>query len=120
MAHYAELDQNNIVVRVVVISNDDIKVAGVESEDKGKELCSKLFKKEKWVQTSYSASKRGRFAAIGDTYDETLDAFIAPRPFESWTLDKKILSWVAPKSKPETIFPCYWNEKTMEWVIAQK
>lgn len=76
MAHFAELDNNNYVLRVVVISNDDILEDGQESEAKGIALCEELFDGGTWLQTSYNDSIRGKYAAIGDYYDEELDEFV--------------------------------------------
>lgn len=78
MAHFAELDKDNKVLRVIVISNDETHdVNGVENEALGIEFCKKLFGEDtKWVQTSYNNSMRGFFAGVGDTYDATLDQFV--------------------------------------------
>lgn len=74
MAHFAELDENNIVVRVLVVNNEVITVDGVENEQLGVEFCHNLFG-GKWVQTSYNATFRGLYAAKGNFYNEAMDQF---------------------------------------------
>jgi len=82
MAHFAELDDNNVVVRVIVVSDKDTSDEnGVEKEEIGVAFCKSLFGEDtKWVKTSYNANIRGKYAGAGDTYDSKTDAFIAPTP----------------------------------------
>lgn len=82
MAHFAELDDNNVVVRVIVVSDKDTSDEnGVEQETIGVAFCKSLFGEDtKWVQTSYNGNIRGRYAGIGDTYDAKKDIFVAPEP----------------------------------------
>jgi len=105
MAHFAQLDENNVVTQVIVVGNDDIKdVHGVEVEEIGIAFCKKILGGDtKWKQTSYNNSMRFRYAGIGYSYDEELDAFIAPQPFPSWTLDLETTDWVSPLGDPPTI-----------------
>jgi hypothetical protein len=77
MAHFAELNENNVVTRVIVVHNNELLDNGVESEAKGIAFCKSLFGGE-WVQTSYNSNFRENFAGIGYTYDQELDAFIPP------------------------------------------
>jgi hypothetical protein len=78
MAHFAQLDENNIVINVIVVHNNELlDESGIESEWKGIEFCIQHFG-GRWVQTSYNATFRGVYAGIGYTYDETLDEFVAP------------------------------------------
>ena len=77
MAHFAQLDENNNVIQVIVVSNDDCLVDGVESESKGIAFCQNLLGGT-WIQTSYNANIRGKYAGIGDYYNSELDVFIAP------------------------------------------
>jgi len=93
MAHFAELDQNNIVLRVVVI-NDDY------AED-GENWCNNFFGGGVWKQTSYNAIIRKHYAGIGYSYDETLDAFIEPQPYTSWSLNNTTCEWEAPVEYPQ-------------------
>lgn len=77
MAHFAELDKNNKVIRVVVVADAECMDNGVESEAKGAAFCNKLLG-GRWVQTSFNGSMRGRFASTGFTYDAEQDVFVAP------------------------------------------
>jgi len=124
MAHFAELDSNNVVLRVVVINNNDIIDNGVESEAKGIALCQHLFGvNTKWVQTSYNANKRKHYAGIGHTYDPVNDWFHEPQPYPSWTLDSNAV-WQPPVAMPSdagTGTPpkeYKWDEPTKTWVVV--
>lgn len=116
MAHFAELDANNVVLRVVVIGNADTADAnGVEKEHIGAAFCEKLFGGT-WKQTSYNGNMRKRYAGIGYTYNADLDAFVAPKPFPSWTLDSTTADWQAPVAMPVNEGKRYaWNEATGAW-----
>ena len=92
MAHFAQLDENNVVIQVIVVSDSDTSdVNGIEYEEIGIAFCKKLFGfNTNWKQTSYNDKIRVRYAGIGYSYDENLDAFIPPKPYESWTLNQEI------------------------------
>ena len=79
MAHFAELDKDKKVIRVIVVNNNDITTDGVEFEAKGIEFCKSLLGGD-WIQTSYNAKSRGKYAAIGDFYDEVKDEFVSNDP----------------------------------------
>lgn len=98
MAHFAELDQNNIVLRVIVVGNNIlIDENGVEREALGIAFCKSLLGDDtRWVQTSYNGNFRVRYAGIGYTYDAARDAFIEPQPAPDWTFDEASLSWIEP------------------------
>ena len=98
MAHFAQLDENNVVTQVIVVGNDDIKdVNGNEVESIGVAFCQKLLgANTNWKQTSYNSNMRVRYAGIGYSYNAELDAFVAPQPFASWTLDSSTADWVSP------------------------
>jgi hypothetical protein len=117
MAHFAQLDAANTVLRVVVIANDEISdPEGHECEAKGIERCHELFGADTtWKQTSYHASFRKNYAGIGYSYDPDLDAFIAPQPYPSWTLDPETCQWQAPKPMPTDGKAYNWNESLMRW-----
>ena len=102
MAHFAQLDDNNVVTQVIVVSNDDTSDSnGVEVESIGVAFCQKLLGADtNWKQTSYNNKIRTRYAGIGYSYDASLDAFIAPQPFPSWTIDNTSKDWVAPLTAP--------------------
>lgn len=102
MAHFAQLDENNRVINVIVVNNEDTSDSmGVEVEDIGIEFCKRLVgENTKWKQTSYNGNFRVRYAGIGYTYDEKRDAFIRPKPFDSWSLNESDLEWYSPHGNP--------------------
>jgi hypothetical protein len=115
MAHFAELDENNIVTQVIVVNNAELlDDSGNESEKKGIDFCKSLFGGV-WVQTSYTASIRKHFAGVGFTYDLSKDAFIPPKPFDSWLFDEEKCSWYAPVNMVDIGKPQYWDEETLSW-----
>ena len=119
MAHFAEINSDNVVLRVVVVSNNDTAMAdGTETESIGIAHCQKLYGGT-WVQTSYNNKFRKRFAGIGFTYDSSRNAFIPPKPYNSWTLNETTCNWEAPVALPEdasAINGYSWNEDTTSWV----
>ena len=116
MAHFAQLDDNNVVTQVIVVANEELIFEGVENETQGVIFCRSLFGNDtKWVQTSYNGNFRKRYAGIGYTYDADKDAFIAPQPFASWVLDAD-LNWQAPVAMPEDGKPYAWFEPNQEWI----
>jgi len=93
MAHFAQLDESNIVTQVIVVHNNELLDNGVESEAKGVAFCQSLLGGN-WVQTSYNGNIRKNFAGIGFTYDQTRDAFIPPKPEEgNWVLNEDTCLW---------------------------
>lgn len=114
MAHFAELDENNMVLRVIVVHNNDcLDANGDESEAVGVAFCQNLFGGN-WKQTSYNGNFRKHYAGIGYTYDAALDAFIAPQPFPSWSLDADC-NWQAPVPHPNDGEMYRWNEEAQTW-----
>lgn len=96
MAHFAELDENNVVLRVIVVDNKNTATAqGVEEEWIGQAFCVRLFGGN-WKQTSYNGNFRKNYAGIGYTYDPVLDAFIPPQPAPECTLDPDTCQWICP------------------------
>ena len=99
MAHFAELDENNIVKRIVAVGNDLYTTDGDLGENDmhpdGELWCRTFFKGGVWKQTSYSGSFRKQFAGVGFTYNSTQDIFIAPKPHDSWILDSNY-DWQPP------------------------
>ena len=115
MAHFAKLDDNNVVIQVLVVNNDVLlKTDGTESEYKGKVFLNELFGNATWVQTSYNGNFRKQYAGIGFTYDETNDVFITPQPYNSWTLDSNF-DWQPPTPMPTDGQVYIWNEETLSW-----
>ena len=98
MAHFAQLDENNVVTQVIVVSNDDTSDSnGTETESIGVAFCQKLLGADtNWKQTSYNSNMRVRYAGIGYSYNAELDAFVPPQPYASWTLDSGTADWVSP------------------------
>lgn len=116
MAHFAEIDLNNIVLRVVVVANAELIDANhQENETKGIEFCQNMLGGN-WVQTSYNGSIRKNYAGIGFTYDAVRDAFIPPKPYDSWVLDENTCQWEPPVVCPEDGKLYDWNEDTISWV----
>ena len=97
MAHFAKLDENNIVTQVIVVNNDDMTDphTGLEDEIIGIAFCKKLLGGN-WKQTSYNNNMRKRYAGVGYSYNAALDAFITPQPYASWTLDNETADWISP------------------------
>ena len=118
MAHFAELDENNIVLRVIVVSNADTSdVNGVEREEIGVAFCRSLFGSSTiWKQTSYNGNFRKNYAGIGYLYDASRDAFIPPRPFLSWLLNEQTCLWEAPVAYPNDGKGYRWDEPTLSWI----
>ena len=117
MAHFAELDANNVVTRVIVVGNPDcVDETGSESEAVGIAFCQQLFGASTvWVQTSYNGSIRKNYAGIGFTYDAGRDAFIPPQPYPSWVLDEHTCDWFPPIPYPEDGGPYIWDESQQAW-----
>lgn len=125
MAHFAKLDENNIVTQVIVVSNADTADAnGVEKEYIGAAFCEKLFGGT-WKQTSYHANFRKHYAGIGFKYDADIDAFVPPKPYNSWILNTETANWEPPVPVPEdsgTGDPpkmYAWDEETQAWVLPE-
>ena len=110
MAYFAQLNENNVVVRVIVVSDDDTSDSnGVVSENIGVGFCEKTFGADtNWKQTSYDGNIRGNYAGIGYTYMENVatlgvgstDIFIDPQPYNSWGISTTSAEWVSPITQP--------------------
>lgn len=129
MAHFAELDENNVVLRVIVISNDDIlDENGCECEEKGIELCKTIANdpNSRWVQTSYNSKFRRIYAGLGSIYDQSKNIFYNPEelisPYPSWTFNEEKFEWEPPIPIPtDHFYAVYsWNEETLTWTIPPK
>ena len=116
MAHFAEIDSNNVVLRVIVIDNKDTSDAnGIEKEYIGAAFCERLFGGT-WKQTSYNGNKRKNYAGVGYTYNADIDAFVPPQPYPSWTLDANA-QWQAPVTMPSDGKMYSWDEATISWTL---
>lgn len=131
MAHYAELNENNEVIYVAYMDNEVITDRhGTEIDQLGIEHLHRHHGEDRrWVRTSYRGNFRNKYAGVGDTYREDLDAFISPQPYASWSLNETTCQWEAPVPQPElteeqqndeTYFYSYsWNEETQTWDLNQ-
>jgi len=116
MAHFAQLNAENLVTQVIVVANPDTADQdGVENEAIGIEFCTNLLGGT-WIQTSYNANIRKNYAGVGYKYDKDLDAFIPPQPFASWVLDEDKAQWKAPVDYPTEEGKYTWNEETTSWI----
>lgn len=109
MAHFAKIE-NGIVQQVVVVDN--------EHESDGQEYLNSLGLDGTWIQTSYSASFRKRFASVGDTYDVDLDVFKPAQPFDSWVWNEDAWSWDPPVQYPDDGNPYLWDEANTSWIAV--
>jgi hypothetical protein len=121
MAYFAKLGTGNIVEQIISINNAVITDAnGVEQEQLGNDFINKLYNtRDVWKQTSYNRTFRKNYAGIGYQYDQTRDAFIAPKPFNSWILNESTCLWNAPVAYPQDDNRYTWNESTLTWDIVE-
>ena len=111
MAHFAKLDDNNVVLQVIVVAD--------EHEENGEQWCHE-FAGGRWKQTSYNGTIRKNYAGIGYIYDEQKDAFISPKPFASWTLNEDTCQWQSPNPKPDNEYIYRWSEILSSWIPMNK
>ena len=118
MAHFAQLNDDNIVTQVIVVSNNECKdTEGNESEAVGVAFCESLLG-GRWTQTSYNAATNGfrkQYPGVNFSYDQIADVFIAPKPFASWSLDENY-DWQAPVERPAVGKQYSWDESNQVWV----
>ena len=127
MAHFCQLDENNIVTKVIVVDNKEIAdpFTGQEDEILGIAFCKKLLG-GKWVQTSYNGNIRKRYAGIGYSYNVSLDAFVAPKPFASWVLNNETADWESPvgpapaltEAETTALSRYEWDEDNGAWKLV--
>jgi hypothetical protein len=136
MAHFAELDENNIVLRVVVIGNDVPTSNGPLGENDmhpdGEIYCQNLFKGGRWKQTSYNNKFRKNYAGIGSIYNDEINMFISQRPYQSFNLNKSNGEWEAPIPYPTkkyinenhpdgpVSYIIEWDEQNQRWTAKDK
>lgn len=112
MSHFAEVNQAGIVLRVLVVPDDE--------EGRGQQyLADDLLLGGTWVQCSYSGRIRKNFPSPGYVYDALRDAFISPKPFSSWVLDEALCRWIPPVPHPEDGLRYGWDENSASWVALQ-
>ena len=125
MAHFAELNNSNEVLRVIVISNDDVDSNGGELSSEAETFVASIVPHSEdgtaWKQTSYNNNFRKQYAGIGDTFDSSKDKFIKPQPYPSWSLDSND-DWKAPVTYPtiteidSNIVYTSWDEDNQKWL----
>ena len=115
MAHFAKLGTGNIIEQVIVVSNDI-----ATTEQAGSDFINKLYNtRDVWKQTSYNNNIRKNFAGIGYQYDQTRDAFIPIKPFNSWILNETTCTWEAPVAYPDDGQNYDWNESEQSWNLKE-
>lgn len=112
MAHFAKLDENNLVIAVHCVDNNALDAENEEIS--GIQFLTALHNYALWKQTSYNNNMRKQYAGIGYTYDAINDVFIAPQPFASWSLDENS-DWQAPTPRPQEGL-WGWNEESLTWL----
>ena len=112
MAHYAFLDNNNVVTEVIVGIDETELIEGQDPE-----IWYGEFRGQACKRTSYTGKIRKNYAGIGFVYDETRDAFIPPKPFEGWLLNEDNCQWQPPIPYPADGLTYYWDEKLLNWVV---
>jgi hypothetical protein len=132
MAYFAKINDNNIVVDVVAVHNNELLVDGNESEQQGIDFLNTTYKVDNinWKQTSYNTHAgvhseggtplRKNYGGIGFTYDADRDAFISPKPYNSWILDETTCIWNSPVAMPEDASATKrynWNEENLNWEV---
>lgn len=127
MAHFAELNNSNEVLRVIVISNDDVEANGGELSSEAETFVASIVPHSEdgtaWKQTSYNSNFRKQYAGIGYTYDASKNKFISPQPYPSWSLDSND-DWVAPVTYPtiteidSNLVIITWDEDNQKWLGA--
>lgn len=121
MAHFAKLNENNTVDHVLVVVNDVITDSnGNESEQLGIDFLKSLYGEDtRWIQTSYNGSFRKNYAGSGYVYDSVRDAFIPPKPWDSWVLNEYTCMWDPPIPYPNDPQHYIWNEEGQQWVMVE-
>jgi len=120
MAHFARVNENWIVEEVIVVSNDVIKDdAGIECDWLGEQFCQSLYGAyTKWIQTSYTGRIYKNYASVGYTFDPHRNAFIPPKPYESWLLNEDTCRWDPPVPYPTDGKTYVWDEEVIGWVLV--
>jgi hypothetical protein len=115
MKYFAEIDENNMVINIILVNDEDcLDENEKESEVVGAEFCKNLLGGV-WKQTYYDANFRKNFAGIGYTYDEKLDAFIPPQLYSKWILNEETAQWESPIPPPDNENPYFWNDEKGSW-----
>jgi hypothetical protein len=116
MAYFAKLGTGNIIEQVIVVSNDNCN-----NRTSWFRFYNKLYNtRDVWKQTSYNNNIRKNYAGVGYSYDQARDAFIAPKPYQSWVLNEDTCRWEAPVAMPEDGSMYNWNEATVSWDLINE
>jgi len=116
MAHFTQIDENNIVQQIIVVANSDCgNLEFSDSESIGQDFLKSIELNGTWKQTSYSGSFRKNYAGIGYSYDESRDAFISIKPYNSWTLNETTCQWESPIPIPNQESMFAWDEENLRW-----
>ena len=116
MAHFAKIDENNIVQQIIVVSNENCgNLDFPESESIGQGFINSIGLEGNWKQTSYNSTFRKRYAGLDDVYDESRDAFLPLKPFPSWILNEETCLWNSPIERPTDGNLYRWNEEEQSW-----
>lgn len=118
MAHFALINEENIVQLVITVDNSVVTDSdtGLENEQLGIDFCKSLYGQDtQWIQTSYNNNFRLNYAGIGYIYDQNLDVFLFPKPYPSWVLDQTTYQWIPPIPHPNDDHLYEWNEETISW-----
>lgn len=119
MAHFALINNENLVIDVIVVDNKNCGGGQFpDSEASGQEFIKKLGLEGRWKQTSYNNNFRLHYANVGSFYDELSDIFILPKPFNSWILNNRTFEWESPIPYPGDGEEYYWDEKNIKWTKA--
>ena len=111
MAHYAFLDENNIVIEVITGIDETELIEGLDTE-----TWYGNFRGQVCKRTSYNNNYRKNYAGIGYSYNKELDAFIPPKPYESWILEEDICQWKSPVACPDDGLAYQWDENSKAWI----
>jgi hypothetical protein len=118
MAHFAKIGLDNLVLEVLVVNNiDTMTPQGEEREEIGVAFLERLTGHSTWKQTSYNSTFRKNYAGIGFKYDSERDAFIPPKPFDSWLLNEDTCKWDPPVAYPTDGNRYTWDEENQQWVL---
>ena len=125
MAHFAKINESNIVTEVIVVNNDVIKdSSGTEQESLGVAFCTQIYGTGTYKQTSYNSNMRKNMATVGSTYDAARDAFIRPKIYSSWVLDESTCRWKPPIDHPSDSEAIggnvlyQWDEPNINWKVS--
>jgi hypothetical protein len=122
MAHFAQVDENWVVQQVIVVNNSVLlNEQGIECDWLGEQFCQSLYGAHtKWIQTSYSGKKYKNLAGIGYTFDPYRNAFIPPKPYQSWVLNEESCMWEAPMPYPSDGGLYTWDEDAGTWLAVDQ